>query len=571
VSARPARRRTRHTEAFVFDFLLLILIVVACGLGPGFFFVRHLRWDPAETLAGSVALSLVLLYVATFIGFWLNSGAWFNVAVTAVAACLLAASARDLRGLLWRPQVRPVVVALMLLQVWLMGSLLLIRHYSGGDSCCDWVEHYQRTLHFLDPGPIDFAFIKRYALTARPPLQNLLSAHVLAHIGPQFAWHQVTFTLLASLVFLPCALFARLVARRGFNRPLLLAVVLGANPMFFVNATYPWTKALTVFFVALGIWFYLRGWARPGRRYLPAAFLSLAAGVLVHYSAVPYAMFLGGHYLVVLWQRQRRPWFALATVVGPPAAVLALWFGWAVLTYGVAGTFLSNSTARGFRLEGWMTNVATMAGNVVDTMRPSLFVRDADHTWLRALTDRTFMLYQPNLFFGMGSVMSIVAVWCIGSALLRSRWSGNPGGRTFWALFIPFAIVVGVSTHAERQETGLAFIALQPLIYLAVTLVVANLRELAGWGRGLLLAGVVADFFLGVALQLHMQQQMATWARSTNWDAKREHGLRYLGDHAWAWMPGIRMVLATLAIIGLGYLIAAFWPRADAGDDSMPG
>ncbi len=545
--------------ALVTAALLLPLILLVCAFGPGFVLIRRCRWPGLDTVVASVGVSLILVYAAAFLGFVLGLGPWFNFIVTIACGAALVASWRDVQVLWRQPRVRALVWALLGLQVWMVGTLLLIRHYSGGDSCCDWVEHYQRTTHFIEPRPDDFLFIDRYLLTARPPLQNVVAAHVLSQTGISFAAYQVVFALTSALMFLPVALMARLSARRGFSRFGLLAIVCAANPMFFVNTTYPWTKALTVFFVVLGLWCYLRGWRKPGRFYLPVAFLFLGAGILVHYSAVPYALALGLHYLFVLWRRQPRRVGAVLAVVGLPALLLLTWFGWSLGTFGVEGTFLANSTAEGFGPRGWREDLLTIAGNVVDTLRPSLFDSSPGQTALRVVTDRSFMLYQVNLFFGIGSIASLVAVGLLGRGF-RTPWPAALGTKVAVASFLVWIIVAGVGVHGARQTTGLAFIALQPLIYTVVALVVGQMAILPVWVRRLFLVGLTIDFVAGVVLQVFMQSQMATWARTPNWDWKRDHGLVYLGDLVYSAAPVVEGLLLVAALAATGAIVRAWWP-----------
>lgn len=217
-------------------------------------------------------------------------------------------------------------------------------------------------------------------------MQNVLAAHVLTQTTSTFAACQVAFALTGALMFLPCALMARLAARRGFRGYGLLAIVLAANPMFFKNATYPWTKALTV-----------------------------------------------------------------------------------------------------------------------DRLRPRHWAGDPGQTWLRVLTDRAFMLYHTNLFFGIGSLMSLAGVWLPVRAL-RTSWPAALGTRAaaLVFLFLGAIVVRGVGIHGARQTTGLAFIALQPLIYMVVVLVVGQIDRLPHWGRVVVFGGVAVDFVFGVDRRAHV-------------------------------------------------------------------
>src|ERR1035437_9231163 len=71
-------------------FLTLILLVV-CSFAPGFLLVRRLRWSGLEKLCGSVALSLVLLWLAAWgIYIFAAPAAFFGLA----AACGVAGHRR---------------------------------------------------------------------------------------------------------------------------------------------------------------------------------------------------------------------------------------------------------------------------------------------------------------------------------------------------------------------------------------------------------------------------------------------------------------------------------------------
>src|SRR6202051_3502986 len=194
--------------------LILIPFVLVFSCGPGLIFLRGFRWNPLEKIAGSIALSLTLLGGLTFAVYstGLPSASYF--AVTVIAAALTLAAPPDWRRLLRSPRVRRTIAPFCLLVAWTLGAQSVIRHYSGGDWCCDWVEHYQRTLFFLERWPKDFRFIDRYLVTARPPFMNVVCAYFLGNAGSEFALYQIVFTLLNLLVFFPCCLFGRRFAPR---------------------------------------------------------------------------------------------------------------------------------------------------------------------------------------------------------------------------------------------------------------------------------------------------------------------------------------------------------------------
>ena len=111
--------------------------------------------------------------------------------------------------------------------------------------------------------------------------------------------------------------------RRGL---LPLVVLVAINPMVMVNATYSWTKSLTVFYVILAVTLYLAGRRKRDSARTVAAFVALAAGLLVHYSAGPYVAFLALHYLFRFFRERPWRWRELAGVMVAAGLVLATWF-----------------------------------------------------------------------------------------------------------------------------------------------------------------------------------------------------------------------------------------------------
>jgi len=116
-------------------------------------------------------------------------------------------------------------------------------------------------------------------------------------------------------------------------RTLPLVALFAFSPVVMENATYTWTKNLSAFFVVLAFCFYLAGWRKNDRVRMAAAFLALSAGLLVHYSAGPYCLLLGLHYLLRVF------WSGRASGVSWPhcgslRAVVTTWFAWSVAVYG---------------------------------------------------------------------------------------------------------------------------------------------------------------------------------------------------------------------------------------------
>src|SRR5215469_13394555 len=159
----------------------LLALVPLCAFAPGFYLVRRLRWKPVEKLCGAVGLSLALIYLASFVIFWMGPADGQvqplpYAAVTLLCLILAVASRKD-AACLWRaPAVRRAVYGYGFLAAWTFVMLAAIRNYSGASWASDWLEHFQRSLYFLYRFPVSTGIMNHYTLAARPPLMNLVAA-----------------------------------------------------------------------------------------------------------------------------------------------------------------------------------------------------------------------------------------------------------------------------------------------------------------------------------------------------------------------------------------------------------
>jgi hypothetical protein len=495
-------------------FAALICLLVLSSAGPGLFLARYLRWKPAETWCASVGLSLILVYLASFLIYACNLPYGLHWVITAACAGLTAASGSDLARL-WRNRfVRRQWLCFLFLFVWGLLLLGLVRHYSGGNWFGDWMEHYERTCFFAFHQPYHTHFLlQAYALPARPPFMNLIAAHWLSQIGFDFGLYQVISLYLSILLVFPLSLLARTFATNGRFPLSILVLLLLASPMFWHNATWAWTKLLCTYYVVLGVALYLAGWRKRDPIRTAGAFLSLAAGLLVHYSAAPYALFIGLHYLVVVLPRRSSKWRDLALVGLPSVALLATWLGWSLAIYGPRATLATNTTVTDWHLAEsvtWRT-----LGNLRDSLLPHpLHVAAAafneefpQATMLGRLRDYFFLIYQTNYLFALGLIGACLVVGLI----VRTYWRGGalhwPEGQ-FWLAFVLFCLLLGVVVHPEPNPYGLAHICGQPLVFMGVAFLAGRYYRLPWMAAWLGLAGCVLDFLLGVLLHFYMEHQI---------------------------------------------------------------
>jgi hypothetical protein len=486
--------------------LLTLILLVVCSFAPGFLFVRRLPWSGLEKLCGSIALSLVLLWLAAWgIYIFAPPAAFFALAAACgVAGIVVARDALQLcRGL----RVRRALAGYGILLAWTLLVLAVIRNYSGALWSGDWLEHFQRTLFFLHHFPKDTPIYGQYLLPARPPMMNMLAAFFLGVTQDRFEIFQFVFTFLNLLVFLPCCLAIPVLFRVRNVNLLPLIGIFAMNPAVMQNATYTWTKLLTAFFVILATCLYLRGWRKRDPVRLTAAFVALAAGLLAHYSAGPYCVFFALHYLLFLFRSRPAKWTELAAIAITSGLLLFTWFGWSIATFGVKPTFASNTSINPtMQYKG--SNLAKIAGNILDSIVPRISydfekTHFFDQPYAPAMVrDNIFLLYQTNLILAMGLIGGPLVVWFVITAFLDGQGMG--GERNFWLMLIGFSLLVGLAVVGERDYFGVAHLTLVPIELLGLTLLSARFfkRRLIAL---LIVAGCAIDFSFGIFFHARVQ------------------------------------------------------------------
>ena len=498
--------------------LLTLLLLAICSFAPGYFLVRRLPWSGLEKLCGSIALSLILLWLAVWgiyvLAPWAQPHAYFGIVAVCCAAGIV--SWRDARALFRAPRVRRALAGYGFLLAWTVLILAIVRDYSGGIWGGDWLEHFQRTLFFLHHFPKDTPIYYNYTLPARPPMMNVLAALYLGLTADRFEIFQLVFTFLNLLLFLPCCLaigvvapvVAPLMAARVRKASILpLAAIFAMNPAVMQNATYTWTKLLTAFFVIFAVCLYLAGWRRRDSMRMIAAFVALAAGLLVHYSAGPYCVFFALHYLLAVFRTRPNRWRELAAIAVACSILLLAWFGWSAATYGTKATFASNTTLHPIRqYQG--NALGKIAGNLYDSIVP-IIVQSPDkvHLYDQAyrpamVRDVAFGIYQANVIFIMGLTGGPLAIWFLIEEFRGGRLRGAE--RWFWLWLIGFSLISGIAVSGERDVFGVGHLTLIPMEALGLTLLSTQFfrrRPIAF----AILAGCAFDFGLGVFFHARIQ------------------------------------------------------------------
>jgi hypothetical protein len=493
----------------LFQVLAALAILAVCSFAPGFYLVRRTRWSGLEKLCGSVALSLTLLWLASWTVYVAAPGAETVVYPLITIACVaLGISARKDAAALFRGvRVRRALAGYGFLLLWTLVLLGIIRNYSGAGWRGDWLEHFQRSLFFLRHFPLQIEIYGNYQLPARPPAMNVFAAFVMAQAGDRFEVFQVVFAFLNLLVFLPCALALPLLARPRRPGVVPLVGLFAMSPVLMQNATYTWTKALPAFFVIFALLLYLKAWRKRDNLRMVSAFLVLAMGTLTHYSTGPYVAFLALHYLVFVFWKRPVKWKELALIGGLSTALLLSWFGWSLAVYGAKTTFESNTSVTTSRqFEGH--NLEKIADNLRDSTIPAL-LRDPNMVnafkqpnFMGQLRDQAFVIYQLNLIFCMGALGGFVAFAL--AAITLTRRLGVPGERLFWIALIVWSVLVGIAVVGERDPLGVAHLTLVPMALLGLTLIASRFAASKVLAV-VVLFGCLIDFTFGVYLHARVQ------------------------------------------------------------------
>lgn len=529
--------------------------------------VARLDLAAAEKLVAALFLSLLGLFLFGWAAFVARAPAGLHLLLPALAAGGLLWRRRELAALARDPAVRELVLAQALVTAGCLGWLATVVSYSGGGWAGDWFEHWERARHFLTRGPSDAVFIDHAGVTARPPLANVVTAVLLSLTRADFAHYQLHSTLLASLAFAPAALW---VQRWGGPAAVRVAAVLFLlNPSFIQNATFAWTKLPAAGFVLAATWFFVR--AAASSRPAPAALLggaTLAGALLTHYSAGPAALVLAGAWLA--WSRARRTeaawWRATLGAAALGAALLAIWFGWALAVYGPGGTLLANTSVQA-AAPAFSDQLGRIALNLRDTLVPH-FLRAVDPALIAQSSpwgvwrDWFFQLYQVNLIFAFGAAGWLVLL----AALARAARAAPPACRAGWIAAVAATVLLGVAVHGARDEWGLAHICLQPLVLLGLAALAAHWPTLPRGWRLAAVAGAAVDTLLGLALHFGVQSlALDHWlAPGRTFDAifaaynataymnvaaKVQHQLAFFADAVAPVRPWIPLWLA--AVLGL--------------------
>lgn len=348
--------------------------------------LARVAWlDRAERFAASWGVGFAVLALSQFLAF--VTGAPPALVHAASLGAVLAAALG--LGRVFRPPAPPagaVPADAPPVGLWLLGLgqlaavQVLLPGYLGGGWAFDWFMHYRTALVFLGDLPVDTVWVGRYSVASRTPLYNLTLAAVMSVAGREFWVFQEASVLTNGAFLLPVFLLLR----GAFGpRAARLGTALGALNLWALHeAWFTWSKMLTVYYLLLGLHFYLR-WLRSRP---PAAgpFLGFGVATLLGFMTHQVGAVYGGALLAhaaraVRRDPARRPGTNVLAGLGAAAVVVAgTWYGWVVATFEPL-TPVTSTPITGMIEDSPVTSPWTLprvyAGNVATSVVPDRLIR----------------------------------------------------------------------------------------------------------------------------------------------------------------------------------------------------
>lgn len=465
------------------------------------------KWTIGEKVIATVSCALFFLYLSSFLVYMLKLR-WGGEMVLLLLGIVFVVSWRHNAGIFRTREMKQILFILGVVNLWLILLSGLVFSFSGGNWVFDWFNHYLKTCFFYfgrEPQAL-------MDLPDRPPLMNLVTCLFLYTFGYKFYVFQILFIILNSLCVLPMLELGKVFSEKKAVRTVPFLFFLLLNPAFVENCTYSWTKLLTAFFILAALHFYLKGWVEQETDKLVFSWILMGCGMLTHYSAGPYAVLLGIHYVgFVLWKREHR-WREFLLSFCSSLAIFCTWIAWSLSNYGVRGTFLNNPSVIDSKRFSMIGNLLKTFKNIYYTVFPHFLTGQTDvgirqTSLIGYVRDFDFLMYQTNLYFTFGLIGLPLILFFLyrnnRNILSLKSWTSQ---QFFWIYMLVLSFFFGIAVHGGYGVYGLMHICSQPLVMLGVVYLAVNFRLLQSTGVKMTVAMVVmVDAVFGIFLHFYVQ------------------------------------------------------------------
>lgn len=508
-------------------------------LVPGLLLLSFSSLSPTVVLLGAVPVSSALLFITAASSFlifhetrWIEIYSWINI-------FLAVYNFRKIAKLFSDPNSQTLIKSYFYLLAWCFFLTGFITIYSGGDWYGDWLEHYLRAKGLQHGfgehgfGPTLTPEQRYFHFAERPPLANLLIGLAMGMANDGFLAFQMTSLFLGLLIVLPAVTiayqFSGLAMTERWPKPIFLAFF-AFQPALVQHLVYPWTRALTAYFVltAIALWEAAVAAERDhGNRPMNCSYfllgkslalLSLSLACLTHYSALVWAIPCLPIYILCR-ARQRsgkkrsgnmqfNPTFLIGLLAS--AALLMLWLVLIKQVNASADFFEKNVFARSADkltlLEHITHSLQVLRVTVLPSLLESFPWRTLDPTFsLASLRNRTFYFYQCSIpgIISLTGLASIIALYVAKRKGISKTW---PTSKL--TLTVLGAIFLAPSVYPLAKPIAYAHTSLLPLAAISAALAAKAFALGGRRTRYLLTTLLVMDLTLGVCLQSYGQHRV---------------------------------------------------------------
>lgn len=504
------------------SWIVLAGTILLCVI-PGWGLARHIKLSSLCQLLAAVIFGFLWIYLLEFGAYLLSLPQWIPFSLL-ILSCLFSLaycfySSRNAEETVSFPM--NGLLAWMSLAFWIFAFQVPIVAYGPAGWPGDWFEHYERSLFFLHQLPADTLFFNDFwPLAARGPVFNANAGLHMVAFGSDFATYQIISTCLNTFPVIAMALLIRDMARIPETRSIWISLLLFAWAPFAVQQEiYAWTKLFSIGFVLAGIHFYRTGLMNKNKHAMALSFLSFALGILSHYMVVIFTVFFIGHFLFFMWKKHWN-WRPFIPSLAICCLILATWFGYLFVTFGIQATLKANSTLGGKYTNTMVSDAdnyshvqTAFAGNMISSVIPFTWrhnieglgrapiVLQADFRFGReALPERSdpeFELYyelsanQRSLIGNLGTagmaglMLGLLIFWRSrgrqfetqsSSIDLQEMQENEFPGWKFWALFFIVGIPLNILPSRVFDFHGTAHLNLQPFVFLVIIFILRMIK-----------------------------------------------------------------------------------------------
>ncbi|MBI3380327.1 hypothetical protein HY029_06255 [Candidatus Gottesmanbacteria bacterium] len=370
-------------------FTTFIVLVYLLSYLPGRLIVQLLPLKSNEKFVLSFGVSFFLYYLLGFFQYIFNFPFfWGYLFLLSLVICLSFFLYTNKK--LSLPSLEIKLLGIFFLGFLFVTSIQALQpYYSGGGSYWDWYEYYFRSQFFfnhLSP----FTAIGNTFLPQRMPLYHGATSFFMSIFGNGFWVIQPINSLFNMSALLSCFLICSeylLPKKRQITLFIIVMSLLLLNLHFVAQSTYPWTKAMTAYYILVGLYFFLKNYKEKSKLSIYLGLIFLAMGHLVHQVSFTYIFVVALGFLIVSIKHKQFTHFFLALLIH--LILLSTWYIWAYFTFGSSLTIASAQIVTETKNIPIGAKLDILFYDVEQTVLPVL----NQYSWNKISNDKNFFVF----------------------------------------------------------------------------------------------------------------------------------------------------------------------------------